>query len=614
MDKKYRKIGSVALSCLMGMSLFSCGRGNANTGSGADSGSDGSSPEEIVRVEDVRELNDFEYTRLNLSGTDDLGRVFLPADSENKELYVGMFFFLTLGAHGDHTGIYDINKITDGGKNLDNFYYTNDANSPVDAAHFWGEPVWGYYQSNDEWVIRRQIEMLTMAGIDFLVFDTTNGVLYDDTVALILRILDEYRQQGWDVPQFMYYIATNDKECIEHVYDLYYKEGKYKELWFAPEGKPMITQMYSTMWDADDEKEAAIEATFDFRYRQWPTESSLRLGLPWVEFSYPQPIHTDFINVSCAQHTSTKFSETTNNRGKGFDYTRMVNDSSLVPEGPNYQAQWDRAISGEHSEMIKYVLCTQWNEWVATKFLDNDGKAFMVDNFNAEYSRDMEPCYDGFGDNYYMQTIQNLRRFKYAEGVHYVVDPVTVDVADFDAAQWQVAGNAYRDFTGEAVKRDHPAFDSSFNYVNDTNRNDIESVTVCHDGEYLYFRVTALNDITAPVAGDKGWMNIYIGTDAGEENVFGDQSVLKMAADGNVTSVRRRTSSGEWEKIAEGDVYVQGNIMQVRVRLSDLGLSAENYSFSFKVTDNVTSEEDILSYYNSGDSAPIGRLSYSYGY
>ena len=33
-----------------------------------------------------------------------------------------------------------------------------------------------------------------------------------------------------------------------------------------------------------------------------------------------------------------------------------------------------------------------------------------------------------------------------------------------------------------------------------------------------------------------------------------------------------------------------------------------------KVADNVTHGDDIMDYYVSGDSAPIGRLSYEYGY
>jgi hypothetical protein len=41
-------------------------------------------------------------------------------------------------------------------------------------------------------------------------------------------------------------------------------------------------------------------------------------------------------------------------------------------------------------------------------------------------------------------------------------------------------------------------------------------------------------------------------------------------------------------------------------------LDNENCSFEFKIADNVTRYGDIMDYYVNGDSAPIGRLSYSY--
>ena len=63
-----------------------------------------------------------------------------------------------------------------------------------------------------------------------------------------------------------------------------------------------------------------------------------------------------------------------------------------------------------------------------------------------------------------------------------------------------------------------------------------------------------------------------------------------------------------------GTVYVSGNVMQVKVKLSDLGKSGKDFYMRLKVTDNVKKPEDPLSYFTSGDSAPIGRLSYSYGY
>ena len=53
--------------------------------------------------------------------------------------------------------------------------------------------------------------------------------------------------------------------------------------------------------------------------------------------------------------------------------------------------------------------------------------------------------------------------------------------------------------------------------------------------------------------------------------------------------------------------------MQIAVPMTALGITDGEPTFSFKVSDNVTKYDDIMDYYVSGDSAPIGRLSYRYG-
>ena len=612
----YRKKKTISfmLTFFLGLCFF-CGCFGGERPSHSTSESESGSAAVINREKDTRGLTSAEYTRLNLSGTDALGRSFETADAENKDLYVGMFYFLWLGQHsGEQNGIYDITKITENGANMDAFYYTNDASSPLNKYHFWGEPVWGYYQSDDEWVIRKQIEMLTMAGVDYLYFDTTNGALYDNVTKVVFRVLQEYYDAGWDVPKIMYYIAVGDKANIEYLYKNFYSQGLYKDLWFAPDGKPMITVMASTEWDEKDPTEAAISNFFDFRFRQWPTESFLRKGWPWIEFEYPQPIHTDVVNVSAAQHTSVKMSEQTANRGKGFDLSSMTNDPSKVAEGVNYQSQWNRAISGENSDRIRFVNVTGWNEWIALKLSDTSERYFMVDQFNAEYSRDLEPVKNDCGDNYYMQTIQNIRKWKYAEAKHYEYEKKTVDISKFDAEAWKSAA-VYRDFTGECIPRDHPAFGGAFNYIDESNRNDIASVSVLHDDTYAYFRVETKEEISKYQNGDTGWMNILVGSGEERENTFMSYGyAINRRVNGNETSVCRYNSDGEWKEVGTGTVYVSGNVMQVKVKLSDLGMSGKDFYMQFKVTDNVKKPKSPLSYFTSGDSAPIGRLSYSYGY
>ena len=610
--RRYKNFIAAVLACGLALNCFSACSGPSHdiSGSTTESTSEGT-----LREKDIRSLSANEYTQLNLSGTDALGRTFETADSENKDVYVGMFFYLTLGNHANHNGIYDVSAITGYGKNMEAFFKANDTTSPVGSAHFWGEPVWGYYRSDDEWVIRKQIEMLTMAGVDFLCFDTTNAVLYLDTVDIILRVLSEYAAAGWDVPKFMFYIAASDKNCIKTVYEKYYSKGLYKELWFAPKGKPMITQMYSTEWNEADPTEAAISGFFEFRFRQWPTDSFLRKGWSWIEFEYPQPIHTDMVSVSSAQHTSLKFSSMSDNRGKGFDLSTMTNDASKVAEGANYQSQWNRAISGENSDRIEFILLTQWNEWVAEKFWDETkGEAYMVDGFNQEYNRDLEPVKNGYGDNYYMQTIQNIRTWKYSKAKHYAYEKKTVDISKFEAEAWEHAA-VYLDFTGECIPRNHAAFDSSFNYIDESNRNDIASVSVLHDDTYVYFRVETKEEISKYQNGDTGWMNILVGSGEERENTFMSYGyAINRRVNGNETSVCRYNSDGEWKEVGTGTVYVSGNVMQVKVKLSDLGMSGKDFYMRLKVTDNVKKPKSPLSYFTSGDSAPIGRLSYSYGY
>lgn len=46
---------------------------------------------------------------------------------------------------------------------------------PIAGSYFWGEPLFGFYLNTDKWVLRKHAEMLADAGVDFVMFDCTNG-------------------------------------------------------------------------------------------------------------------------------------------------------------------------------------------------------------------------------------------------------------------------------------------------------------------------------------------------------------------------------------------------------------------------------------------------------
>ena len=94
--------------------------------------------------------------------------------ARRKDRYVGMFYFVWLNQLGTD-GPYDVEKIL----KQDPTAAMNENHplwGPINGtAHHWGEPLFGYYFSRDEWVIRKHIEMLSYADIDFLKASTYRG-------------------------------------------------------------------------------------------------------------------------------------------------------------------------------------------------------------------------------------------------------------------------------------------------------------------------------------------------------------------------------------------------------------------------------------------------------
>ena len=572
----------------------------------------------------------------SLSATDALGRSFSSV-SATKERYVGMFYFLWMGQEpSKQSRIYDNTVLLE---ELGDEYWQafGTLDSPADQYHYWGEPLFGYYNSLDTWVMRRHMEMITMAGVDFLVFDTTNQFTFNQVWNLLLPIMEEFTRQGFDVPKIAFYTNTDSPTRVTELYSSLYSKGLYKDVWFQPNGKPLIIANNTSALSAE------IRNFFDFRASQWPGNAKNENGLPWIDFNEKQEVYANggakggtVMSVSVTQHAGWPFSDSVQfkdilttdglsmyntNYGRGYSRTTKQNNPNDLDSGINFKEQWDWALEKDPST----VFVTGWNEWMAVKFYEDvtiqtgvgtkenlgipDRRIFLVDTFNKEFSRDIEPMKGGYGDNYYLQLIQNIRKYKGVEGEAFTAQEKTIDI-DGDLAQWEDITVCFRDFAGDAVERNCKDAANRSTYTDNSNRNDIISLRVAEDNENLYFLVETAEKITDHEEGDTKWMNLMIGT--GENGGFeGFNYILNRTPNGNQTSLEKLKAGYETEPAGSAQLRKKGKYLVLKVQKSALGITG-NANLTLKVCDNVQKPNDIMNYYITGDSAPIGRLSYTY--
>lgn len=584
-----------------------------------------------------------------LQATDDYDRSFGYMDGykTDKERYVGLFYFTWLGWHGTQMqDVYDITKLID--ENPDALWDTEgNEESPLGQYHYWGEPLYGYYNSKDPWVIRRQMELFTLSGIDFIAFDCTNGYDYIDVVSVILPIMQEMYDEGWDVPKFMFYLNTNSKKVLTELYygrvtssdnvlekEGIYQNGYYKDLWFAPEGKPKvaaITDPDSTNGEIGNPKDHVVTDPvllkfFDFWESLWPNKTQYENGLPWMDWNKPQTVYTDTVNVSVAQHNKLPFSDALLSAdladvmwGRGYTLANGPDHSDdAIDAGLNFEEMWQNAIRYD----VKYTFVTGWNEWVAIKnaaALGNNqeyaecrgNRVFFVDTVNREYSRDIEMMKGGYGDTAFLQLMRNTRTLKGAAGEMAASAKTTMDIRQ-GMMQWSQVADVYYDVTGEG-NRDYRGFSQNLQYKDDSLKNDISEIRVAHDDENIYVLVVCEEDIV-PNVESNNWMNLLIDVEGQDNDVFCGYDYIvnrqsSYTGDCSVEQYTKEDGKIAYQGKGVAKFTLGGKYMQFSIPKSALGIT-DGFTINFKVADNVTEPENIQSYYISGDVAPVGRINY----
>lgn len=511
-----------------------------------------------------------------LGAIDSLGRMLptAPIPREKKERSVGLFYFLWCGEHGRHAP-YDISKIVmrdpDAGYHPDSPLW-----GAIGTYHHWGEPFYGYYYSDDEWVIRRHMMLFCDAGVDFLFFDTTNAVIYEKNAKIVLRVLQEYYDAGYRIPKIMFYTNTASGKTVEEIYKKIYKVRYCPDTWYYFEGKPVIIA-------AKEECSAETQAYFNIKMAQWPNEPDKKGGWPWMDFTRPQRVfenlqgEPEVINVSVAQHPQLRFGDSVlygeaGNRGRAFHDGKNDPDSRAFLGGANFAEQFDRAIEADPP----VVLVTGWNEWIAGHWQGIPTRPIMfVDCANPLYSRDLEMMRGGYFDNYYLQFISCIRAYKGQK------------VENPNICYHVPGGNLHRDNDGYGT-----------HYTERSGRNALKSIEVQPEDALLHICITAHNAIAPDHSGSM--MQLFVTGEGENHGIF----VTAFSAAGVILA---RVETGDYTKILS-EAPITATITEYSVTYHIPRSLLPQGILWFKAADSCEPIRCGEDFYNKGDTIPAGRL------
>ncbi len=337
-------------------------------------------------------------------GTDALGRSLPTFDevgppSANKT--VGLFYYVW----HEHLSRTMINR-REPLRVISEIASRNPADPPYeDGWHHWGESLFGYYNSGDEYVLRKHAQMLADAGVDVLLYDTSNNLGYLEQWLIHADLLTSLRESGQAAPQVAHLCwASTDGGVLGDLVRDFYDPGLYRDLWFQWKGKPLLLAdaaklppslkqladrfTLRTSWAWTDPN-----GWFGDGKDKWPWLAEVPYAVNWHE----EKGRAEQASVTAGHHPTTIKGKS---MSKGVQPPR---DRERSGEGIQFAEQFDYALKLDP----EFLFITQWNEWIAMSIVNDregmpyvgrtlhKGQRFFVDVYDPEFNRDVEPMTGG---------------------------------------------------------------------------------------------------------------------------------------------------------------------------------------------------------------------------
>ncbi len=564
--------------------------------------------------------------------TDALGRK-LPDFNEvgplKKDRHVGIFYFLTHNNAGK-PGPSDVSKIV--AKNPENPQWGS-------GTHYWGEPAFGYYLSTDKWVIRKHAQMLADAGVDVIIFDCTNNVTYPEVTKTIFEVFRQMRSEGERTPAIAFLAS---EKSVYQIWDQIYAKGLYADLWFRWKGKPLllfgqwagIKPMNEVVFPSKIKNFFSIRNSWAWTTLPWYKNDGKDMW-PWIDH-YPQHIgwHTskaqaEYVPVAVAEHPLSNIGRSYHN-GKQPE-TDKYDLTPLTGKGLFFEEQWKRALAVDP----EFVFVTGWNEWTAGKQIMKkdvekelkvwdfypgaklgkvgktlkEGDTYFIDQYNQEYSRDIEPMNGGHNDNYYYQLMANIRKYKGVQRPEKAIAKTIKIEGDFK--QWDDSLATYLDHTGDIAPRNAEGNFQAGPYINASGRNDIAKVEVTNDEQNIYFYVVTQNKLSS--FKNENWMQIFVDADRNKSTGWQgyDFIINGRVKNTSTTTIATLNKQGKMIHFKKVAMQIKNNQLMLSVPRSILQ-PKHLVDFEFHIADNATATNKLSTFFSDGDHAPSRRENYLY--
>jgi len=548
-------------------------------------------------------------------GVDDLGRPLLTykdTRAVRDDKAVGMFYYL---GHGESGYLYDSSK---------EFAKPREERNWIKGASYMAqEPYLGYYQTSDEYVIRKHMQMFADMGVDFLYFDCTNHSTFPQDSVNIMKVLREMMNEGKKVPQIVYTVHTNQKATSLQIFTDIYAKNMYPETWFYWDGKPLM------LADGNNMPEG-IEDYFTTRFcwayhpdgitwtNWWNDGTNGKDKWPWLA-KYPQPFgwheaptKPEQLVISAAEHANT-------NIGKSWTSTGGTPEPLRTNEGLYFAEQISRLDEVDP----EVLMITQWNEKRAsimqtngTSTLGNEKDPdgwYFVDAMAEEWNRDIEPVKDSYGDNYYYQAVNAVRKFRGVRPYPSTDKSHSITIGK-DFGVWANVEEIYYDDIYDIPHRNFPAKLKTIVYTDTTGRNDFVESRAARDESNLYFYVKTRDNLTPVSETDKMHTVLLLNTDGNYETGWhGYDYLIGRARNGEVLSVEKNMNNKfTWKIVGTAPYVSEGNEKHLSVPKELLEISGNTFTVDFKWADNQPENLEIMDFIDKGDAAPNGRFNYRF--